>query len=113
MKKLMMAAFVAGSMVVLTAPAAESAAAAAPAAEQSAVTAKKARRTPMTPEERKARLAKMVADRRAKAEAKAVEIIKKYGLDEEKAKALFNELQSAMKGGFGRRAAKRPAPKAE
>ena len=113
MKKLMLAALVAGSMVAMAEDAAKPAEnAAAPAA----VAAKKAARAKMSPEERKAMFEKRMAERKAAMEKKSVEIIKKYGLDDEKAKALFNELQAAMMSGFGRRPRpnmKKAAPKAE
>ena len=101
-KKLMFAAVLACSMVVVADDAAKpEAKAAAPAAE--AAQAVRAKRPQMTPEQRaemRAKREKFMAERRAKMEAKAVEIIKKYGLDDEKAKALFNELQDAMRAGF-------------
>ena len=60
----------------------------------------------MTPEQRaemRAKFEQRMAARKAEMEKKAVEIIKKYGLDDEKAKALFNDLQNEMRSGFGRR----------
>ena len=116
MKKLMLAAVLACSMVAVAADAVKpEVKAAAPAAE--AAKAVKTKRPQLTQEQRakmRAQREKFMAERRAKMEAKAVEIIKKYGLDDEKAKALFNELQDAMRAGFmGRRPrpnAAKPAP---
>ena len=115
MKKLICAALVAGSMVVL----AEDASKPAEAAAAPTVEAAKPKRPQLTPEQiaaRKAKFEKRMAERKAAMETKALEIIKKYGLDDEKAKALFNELQDVVRPGFGRRPRpmpKQPAPKAE
>ena len=109
MKKLMLAALVAGS-VAMVAPSAFAADEEAPAAaEQGAKKAKKAKRpakAKMTLEERRAKM-------KAAMEEKAVEIIKKYGLDDEKAKALFNELTEALKPVRRPRPAKPAEAKAE
>ena len=112
MKKLMMAAILAGSVFAMTADCvAEEAQPAADATAQQ--TCKKAKKAKLTPEERKAMMMKKMNERKAAIEAKSIEIIKKYGLDDEKAKALFNELQEAMKSAFGRRPRPAKAPKAE
>ncbi len=109
MKKLITAAILAGSMVAM----AEEAAVVKPAettpvaAEKQAV---KAVKPTITPEMRAARRAKreqLIAQRKAELEKKCLEIIKKYGLDDEKAKALMKELQDAM------RPTRRPRPNAK
>ena len=111
MKKLIVAAMIAGSMMMAAdaAKAEESTTKATPnaasVAEAPAVT--KAAKRQMAPEQRAAMRAKFeqrMAARRAEMENKAVEIIKKYGLDDEKAKALFAELEMAMKS------SRRPRP---
>ena len=109
MKKLMVAAMLAGSMMAVAEEAAKPAETAAPAK----VTAPARRQ--LTPDQRaemRAKFEQRMAARKAEMEKKAIEIIKKYGLDDEKAKALFNELQNEMRSGFGRRPRpnmKRPA----
>jgi len=120
MKKLIVAAFLAGSMVAMadaTAVATTEKAASAAAVEQPA---KPLKRGPLTNEQRaemRARREKMMAERKMQMEKKALEVIKKYGLDDEKAKALLNELQEAMRPVRRPRPVKpvaaTPAPKAE
>ena len=112
MKKLMMAAVLAGSVFAMTA---DCVAADAPAAEATVQqSGKKAKKAKMTPQERKEMVMKRIAERKAAIETKSIEIIKKYGLDDEKAKALFKELQEATKASFGRRPPHpAKAPKAE
>ena len=102
MKKLICAAVVAGSMFVMAeeAPKAE---AAAPAAVEAVKKAPK--RSQLTPEQREQRQKmreqreKFMAERKAKMEAQALEIVRKYVPEEEKAKALVKELQDAMMAG--------------
>ena len=109
MKKLIVTMMLAGSMLAVADEAAKPAVATAPAK----VTAPA--RKQMTPEQRaemRAKFEQRMAARKAEMEKKAVEIIKKYGLDDEKAKALYDELQNEMRSGFGRRSRpnmKRPA----
>ena len=88
MKKLMMAAILAGSVFAMTADCvAEEAQPAADATAQQAC--KKAKKAKLTPEERKAKAL-------AKRTAAALEVLKKYGLDEEKAKACLEELKAVL-----------------
>ena len=115
MKKLIVAAMIAGSMVAMADEAAkpEAAKVATPVAEMPA-------KRQITPEQRAAMRAKFeqrMAARKAEMEKTAVEIIKKYGLDDEKAKALFAELEMAKKPPRRprpnmKRPAKAPAPSA-
>ena len=96
MKKLIVAAMIAGSMMAM----AEEAAKPAEAPKAAASTAAVAPRRQITPEQRaamKAKFEERMAARRAEMEKKAVEVIKKYGLDDEKAKALFAELEAIVK----------------
>ena len=96
MKKLFFSALMAGAMVSFGAE--ETAKPAAPAATPSAVAAPVKRQ--ITPEQRAAMRAKFeqrMAARKAEMEKKSLEIIKKYGLDDEKAKALLAELETVMK----------------
>lgn len=103
MKKLMIAALVAGSMVALADEPAKPVekAAAAPVAVQKAP-----KRTPEQRAEMRAKREKIKAERRAKVEAEQLEVLKKYGIEGDKAKALLKELQDAMRkaipAGFGR-----------
>lgn len=109
MKKLIVAAMIAGSMMMAAdgVKAEEATTKATPkAAEAPAVAAKPARRQ-VAPEQRAAMRAKLeqrMAARKAEMEKKAIEIIKKYGLDDEKAKALLAELEVAIKS------SRRPRP---
>ena len=101
MKKLIFAALVAGSAFAFAEEAAKPAASAAPAAVKAPA------RRQITPEQRaemRAKFEQRMAARKAEVEKKALEIIKKYGLDDEKAKALFAELETAM------RSSRRPRP---
>lgn len=114
MKKLMMAAMIAGSMFAMAAEEAPAAAAATPAAVQ---TMKKApARAKLTPEqiaERKAKREKFFADRKAKIEAQILEVLKKHGVEGETAQAIVKDLAETMSNpfmGMGARARKpRPA----
>ena len=95
MKKLIFAVLIAGSAVAF----AEEAKPTAPAAAAPVAVKAPARRQ-ITPEQRAAMRAKFeqrMAARKAEMEKKGLEIIKKYGLDDEKAKALLAELEAAMK----------------
>lgn len=117
MKKLILAAVLAGSMVVM----AEEKSSAAPAAPVAAETARRAR--PQLTEEQKAQMKarreKFMAERKARQaemQAKMLETIKKYVPDEAKAKELQAELEKNMMSmrrpmGAGRPQMKR-APKA-
>ena len=101
MKKLIFAALVAGSAFAFADEAAK------PAAPAAAAAVKAPARRQITPEQRAAMRAKFeqrMAARKAEMEKKGLEIIKKYGLDDEKAKALLAELEAAM------RPARRPRP---
>lgn len=100
MKKLICAAAVAVSMVVMGEEAA------APVAEVAAPVAEAVKTVPkrpqVTPEERAKRLElreKFEAERKAKMEAQLLEVVKKYVPEEEKAKALIKDLQDAMMSG--------------
>ena len=97
MKKLIAAAMIAGSMMVMAEEAAKPAEAA-----KAAVPAMAARKQ-ITPELRAAMKAKF-EERKAEMEKKALDVIKKYGLDDEKAKALLADLEAVMKP------ARRPRP---
>ena len=110
----MIAALVAGSMVALADEPAKPAekAAAAPVAVQKAP-----KRTPEQRAEMRAKHEKFVAERKAKLEAAQLEVLKKYGIEGDKAKELLKELQQTMRasspfafgrGMFGDR--KRPMP---
>ena len=110
MKKLICAAVVAGSMFALAEEAAQPAAAPVDAVKV-AEKAPMPKRPQLTPEQRekmRAQRAKFMEERKAKMEASMIEVIKKYGLDDEKAKALLKDLQEAMK--MGRRMPRRPRP---
>ena len=103
MKKLIAAAMIAGSMMAM----AEEAGKPAEAPKAAATTAVVTPRRQITPEQRAAMRAKFeerMAARKAEIEKKAVEVIKKYGLDDEKAKSLFAELEAIVKP------ARRPRP---
>ena len=103
MKKLICAAVVAGSMFVM---AEEAAKADVPAAQAAAEAVKVApRRAKMSAEQRQ-KMREMAEKRRAernakiaKMEAQALEIVKKYVPEEEKAKALVKELQDVLMAG--------------
>ena len=101
MKKLICAAIVAGSMVVMADEAAKKEAApAAPAAVEAAKVAPK--RPQITPEQRqkmREQREKFMAERKAKMEAQMLEVVKKYVPEEEKAKALIKELQDTLMAG--------------
>ena len=101
MKKLVCAAFVAASMVAL-AEEAEKKPAAAPAATAEVKAAPAANRPQLTDEQRqkmREQREKFMAERKAKMEAKLLEVIKKYVPEDDKAKALLKDLQEAMMAG--------------
>lgn len=105
MKKLMLAALVAGSMVAM----ADEPAKKADAKPAASVAVQPAARKQFTPEQRaemRAKHEKFVAERKAKLEAAQLEVLKKYGIEGDKAKELLKELQDAMRkagpAGFGR-----------
>jgi len=100
MKKLICAAVVAASTVVM-AEETSAVAPAAPAAVPAAVApAQPAVAHPKLTDEQRAKMReqreKFMAERKAAMEAKLLEVIKKYVSDEEKAKALLKELQETM-----------------
>lgn len=116
MKKLICAAIVVGSMSAMAAEAPKDAVPVAPAptAAEAAKSTKPARPTPEQLEKMREQRVKALAERRAEMEAKMLAVIKKYGLDDEKGKALIKDLQDVMMQ--GRRMTRRPmpvAPKAE
>lgn len=93
MKKLLMAAVLAGSMVAVAADAAKTE---APAATPVAAEKQQVRRPQLTEAQKaqmKARHEKIMAEHRARQKAKILETIKKYLPDEEKAKALADDLE--------------------
>ena len=93
MKKLICAVVVAISVFAM----AEEPEAAAPVAAEAVKVAPRARQ--LTPEQRakiREQRAKLMAERKAKMEAQILEIVKKYVPEEEKAKALVQELQDTM-----------------
>ena len=98
MKKLICAAVVASSMFVMAEEAAKT-----ESAPVAAEAAKQAPKRPQLTEEQRAQMREKFAQRRAEMKAemdkKMVEVIKKYGLDDEKANALWKDLQEAMKNG--------------
>lgn len=96
MKKLMLAAMVVGSMIAMADEPAKKVEAkpAAPVAVQPAV------RRQLTPEQRaemRAKREKFMSERKAKLEAAQLEVLKKYGIEGDKAKELLKELQEAMR----------------
>lgn len=99
MKKLICAAALAASMVAVAADAAKTE---APAAAPAAAERQKAQRPQLTEAQRaqmKARREKFMAERKARQEAmkaKVLETIRKYLPDEEKAKALADDLEKTM-----------------
>ncbi len=108
MKKLITAAILAGSMVAMAEEAVVKPAETTPvAAGKQAVKVVKPTITPEMRAERRAKREQLIAQRKAELEKKCLEIIKKYGLDDEKAKALMKELQDAM------RPTRRPRPNAK
>ena len=79
-----------------------------------ATSARTSRRAQMTPEKRaemRAQREKFMAERKAAMEAKALEVVKKYVSDEEKAKALLAELEAVLMPSRRVRAARKPAEK--
>lgn len=119
MKKLMLAVMVAGSMIAMADEPAKKVEAkpAAPVAVQPAV------RRQLTPEQRaeiRAKREKFMSERKAKLEAAQLEVLKKYGIEGDKAKELLKDLQEAMRAaspfGMHRGTAgdrKRPRPEAK
>ena len=96
MKSMVFAAVVAGSMFAVAAEA-EKPAAATPAAPVAAEAAKVAPKRPQFSAADRAKMReRFMAERKAQMEAKLMEVVKKYVPEEEKAKALVNELQEAM-----------------
>ena len=99
MKKLICAAALAASMVAVAADAAKTE---APAAAPAAAERQKVKRPQLTEAQRaqmKARREKFMAERKARQEAmkaKVLETIRKYLPDEEKAKALADDLEKTM-----------------
>ena len=93
---------------------AEEAAQAAPAASAKVAVAAKPGHVQMTPEKRaemRAKREQFMAARKAALQAKALEVVKKYVSDEEKAKALVAELEAAMKPSRRAPMAKKPEAK--
>lgn len=119
MKRLICAALVAGSMMAMADEAAKceggkcAVPAAAPAAAAPVATAiAPAARPKMTPDERRKMREQIMAERKAAMEAKMLEVVKKYVPEEEKAKALIQDLQEAMAAGRRNMMMRRPIPKA-
>ena len=106
MKKLICAAIAAGSMVAMAEECAtakcEEAAKCAETASAAVEAAKPvAKRPQITPEQRakmREQREKFMAERKAKMEAQVLEVVKKYVPEEEKAKALVEELLETMMG---------------
>lgn len=97
MKKLIVAAMVVISMCAV---ADESAAVKETAAPVAAARAKRPQLSNAQREELKARREKLLAERKARQaeiEKKMIETIKKYGLDDEKAKALMADIQKDIR----------------
>ena len=110
MKKLICAAVVAGSMFVMAEETAKKEATAAVPAAAEAV--KEAPKRPQLTDEQRAQREKFMkrrAEMKAEMDKKMVEVIKKYGLDDEKANALWKEMQETMKNGR-RGQMRRPMP---
>ena len=110
MKKLICAAVVAGSMFVMAEEAAKKAD--APAAPAAAEAVKEAPKRPQLTDEQRAQREKFMkrrAEMKAEMDKKIVEVIKKYGLDDEKANALWKEIQETMRNGR-RGQMRRPMP---
>ena len=110
MKKLMCAAVVAAAMVAAAdeakceggkceLPKADAAVAAAPA-KPAKLTDEQRQKMREQREKMLAQREKFMAERKAAKEAKLLEIVKKYVPEEEKAKALVNDLQEAMRPQF-------------
>ena len=79
-----------------------------------AVSPRAPRRAQMTPERRaemRAQREKFMAERKAAMQAKALEVVKKYVSDEEKAKALLAELEAVLTPSRRVRAERKPAEK--
>ena len=112
MKKLICAAVVAASMFAVADEAAKPAAA-APATTKAV---KVATNRPKISGERFAKMReqreKFMAERKAKMEAKMMEVVKKYISEEAKAKALVNELQETMMTSRRNMMMRRPRPNA-
>ena len=107
MKKLICAAIAAGSMVAMAEECAtakcEEAAKCAEAAPAAVEAAKSAAKPFKLTDEQRAKMReqreKFMAERKAKAEAQMLEVVKKYVPEEEKAKALVKELQDTLMAG--------------
>ena len=109
MKKLMFAAAIAAMTFGLTAEEAKpEATAPAPAAAE----AKPAK--PARPQFDRAKFEERMKERKAAVKARAVEVLKKYGLDDAKADACYEELQQALRPPRPDRVKRPPkAPKGE
>ena len=99
MKKLICAAVVAGSLIAIAEEPAKPAAAAPAAAEAVKVAPKRPQITPEQRAKMREQREKFMAERKAKMEAKMLEVVKKYVPEEEKAKALVKELQDTLMAG--------------
>lgn len=104
MKKLMCAAVAAVSMVAMakesaTAKSAEAAKPATAAVEAAKPAAKSFKMTDEQRQKMREQREKFIAERKAKQEARMLEVVKKYVPEDEKAKALVKELQDTMMAG--------------
>lgn len=116
MKKLICAALVAGSMIAVAEEAATCEAGACKAPVAVAEGVKKPGRPQLTAEQKaelKAKREKFMAERKAMMDAKLLEVAKKYVPEEDKAKALVEEFQAAMKMSMRPPRPPRPPKKAE
>ena len=111
MKKLICAALAAGSMIAMAEEAVKSDAK-EPVAPVAVGAAKPATKSSRMTDEQRAKMReqreKFMAERKAKMEAKLLEVVKKYVPEEEKAKALVKELQDAMMAGRRNAMQRRP-----
>ena len=111
MKKLICAAIAAGSMIAMAEEAVK-AEVKAPVASAAVGAAKPATKSFRMTDEQRAKMReqreKFMAERKAKMEAKLLEVVKKYVPEEEKAKALVKELQDAMMAGRRNMMQRRP-----
>ena len=113
MKKLICAAVVAGSMFAMaeesaTAKSAEAAKPATAAVEAAKPAAKSFKMTDEQRQKMREQREKFIAERKAKAEAQMLEVVKKYVPEEKKAKALVKELQDTMMAGRRNMMQRRP-----
>ena len=106
MKKLLLAAMVAGSMFAMADEAKPSAEGAAPAVAAAKPSAEKIA-------EMKARRAKMMEARFAAMAPALTEAIKKYGLDDEQAKSLLNDIKDIVNNPAKGKAKKTKAKKSK